>query len=151
MGKETFNQRYFSQAEAERKVGKRVQTRDDFSGVPKGRIGLVISVNSAGLSKIGDTPQQTFDVAIQWDRLSQSQIEAILADLTNRLEQEDENENTIERFFERDKMLEEWDLLYCIDEEKPLVDWFTKEEYERYLDELLLPIENPGNVTSDSQ
>ncbi len=131
--KETYNQRYFSQIEAESKIGKRVQTRFEFSGVPKDSTGLVISADPAGAARVGETAQTVYDVAIQWDRQA---LQTALADITRRIEQADENENPIERFYKQDQLLEEQDLLLGSQPGKPLVDWFTKAEYERFLDEL---------------
>jgi len=131
--KEIFNRRYFSQAEAEAKVGKRIQTRVEFSGVPKGSTGTVINADPAGTARVGHIPQNIYDVAIQWDG---KMIQKALAELTNRLEQVDENENPIERYAQCEQLLDEADWLLFIDADKPLVDWFTKDEYERYLDEL---------------
>jgi len=111
MSKEIFEQRYFTQAEAESKVGKRVQTRVPFSGVPKGHTGSVISADFAGLSRIQEITRPVFDVVIQWDSERKAHGEI---SITSQLQ-------------------------------KPLVDWFTKEEYERYLDELHERDENPSS------
>jgi hypothetical protein len=139
MSKEHFSDRHFTQAEAEAKVGKRIQTRVDFSGVPKGSTGTVISIDPAGTARVRDTAQKIYDVAIQWDGKT---IQKALAELTNRLEQVDENENTIERYAQREQLLDEADWLLFIDIDKPLVDWFTKDEYEQYLEELTAKTEN---------
>lgn len=106
------DQEHFSQAEAQAKVGKRIRTRVDFSGVPAGTTGRVVSADPAGQAKapFGEAVE-TFDVAIQWDlpRPTPSADLVIPA----------KGEPYIE-----------------IRNGKPLVDWFTKGEYEQYLDEL---------------
>ncbi len=120
-------------------MGRRIQSLVEFSGVPKGTTGLVISADSAGLVKHWDgAGKEIYDVAIQWDTQT---AQMALAALDRRLEKTDENENTIERNAQRDQLLEEQDVLLFIQSQKPLVDWFTKEEYERYL------IELPGENT----
>jgi hypothetical protein len=81
---------FFSEEEALTKVGKRIQTGVEFSGVPRGSVGRVIRADRA---------TGGFDLAIAWDL--PSEVRAFRADPT-----------------------------------KPLVDWFTKDEYERFLDEL---------------
>src|SRR5437016_694629 len=126
--KETYNQRYFSQTEAESKVGKRVQTRVEFAGIPKDGMGTVISADPAGPARGEETSQTVYDVAIQWDDQA---VQTALADIACRVGQADENENPIERFFKQDQLLEEQDLLLGGQLGKPLVDWFTKDEYER--------------------
>jgi len=133
MSTENQNQNYFSQAEAEGKVGKHVQTRVDFSAVPKGSSGTVISADLVGTSQIGDIANAVYDVAIQWDDQA---IEAALAAIDKRLEKVEANENTIERNIQLDRLLEDQDALLFLQSQKPLVDWFTKEDYERYLEEL---------------
>jgi hypothetical protein len=83
---------YFTRAEAEAKVGKRVKTLVDFSGVPKGTTGQVIRADPAGKEKppFGEA-REVFDVAIQWD---------------------------VPREYPS---------------AKPLVDWFSRDEYEQFL------------------
>lgn len=71
---------YFTPEEAQAKVGKRIRTLVEFSGVPKGTNGVVLPPTDKLVS-----------LPIQWA-------------LVGRL--------------------------------KPLVDWFTKWEYEKYLEEL---------------
>ncbi len=138
MTKEHSERTYFSQSEAESKVGKRVQSREDFSDVPKGSTGFVISADQAAITNAPiDQSSGEYDVAIQWDLPTPLQIEVAQQELTNRLEIADENEITIERYSQRDRILEESDLLFAVQSGKPLVDWFTKDEYERYLDELV--------------
>jgi hypothetical protein len=133
MNAEHFEHRYFSPSEAEGKVGKRVQTRIDFSGVPRGTQGVVISADPAGAARVEDTSENVYDVAVQWDK---DLIETALSVLARRLEKIDENENQIERTEQRDQLLEQQDTLMFMQSQNSLVDWFTKEEYERYLDEL---------------
>lgn len=75
---------YFGPEEAAGKIGKRIETLVDFSGVAKGTIGVVVRYDEAGSG---------FDVGIQWD----------LPERQGR---------------------------------KPLVDWFSKDEYEEFLIEM---------------
>ncbi len=131
MSHEQRHERYFSQTEAEEKVGRQVQTLVEFSGVPEGATGLVISADSAGLVKQPDRAvKRIYDVAIQWD------AQTALANLAKRMEKSDENENTVECNQQRDQLLEEQDELLFLQSHQPLVDWFRKDEYERYLVEL---------------
>jgi hypothetical protein len=73
---------YFSRTDAEELLWRRVRTRVEFSGVPKGTTGAVVRVDK------GSYPEG-YTVAIQWD-------------LPNRA--------------------------------KPLVDWFTRDEYFKFLE-----------------
>ncbi len=73
----------FDQAEASAKVGQRIRTRVEFSGVPQGATGQVVKADASGAG---------YTLAIEWD-------------LAER-------------------------------RAKPLVDWFTKIEYERLLEEI---------------
>ena len=112
MGKERFVRQYFTQAEAEGKVGRRIQTRVDFSGVPRGTTGQVISADEAGWAKPPfGKEEEVYDVAIQWDLPRPEPF----ADLVIPAGTEP---------------------YIHIQTGKPLVDWFTKDEYERYLDEV---------------
>jgi hypothetical protein len=73
----------FDQATALAKVGRRIQTQVDFSGVPQGTTGQVIQA---------DRSEGGYTLAIQWELPDRRQ--------------------------------------------KPLVDWFTRNEYERFLVEV---------------
>ncbi|MDD5559010.1 hypothetical protein [Candidatus Methylomirabilis sp.] len=73
----------FDESAALAKVGRRIKTLVEFSGVPKDTLGEVTRADKSG---------EGYTLAIQWE-------------------------------------LPE----HC---EKPLVDWFTRGEYERYLEEL---------------
>ena len=95
----------FTKSEAEPLVGKRIRTLVRFSGVPEGTTGIVIRADSAGRVKIGDRVAEEFDLAIQWDL--PGSVEAPLAGAVP--------------------------LGASVRAGKPLVDWFTKDEYERYL------------------
>lgn len=99
---------------AQAKVGQKVKTLVKFSGVPKDTIGQVISADPAGQTKppFGEA-REVFDVAIEWD-LPRAQP---LAELV----------------IPGDMPTEPY--IY-IRTGKPLVDWFTKSEYEQYLQEL---------------
>ncbi len=105
---------YFSFDEAQAKVGRRIKTRVEFSGVPKDTTGQVIRADPAGQTKppFGEA-RDVFDVAIQWD-LPRAQP---LAELV--IPGDMPNEPYI-----------------FVRTGKPLVDWFTKSEYEQYLEEL---------------
>ncbi len=130
----------FNQTEAESKVGRRVQTRVSFLFVPKGSQGIVTSAAPAAIARVGESAEAVYDVAVQWDnQTTQMALEAI----AHRIEKADENENTIERFFSRDQLLEAQDFLFDTQSGKSLVDWFTKDEYTRYLSELSEAINSP--------
>lgn len=73
----------FEECAALTKVGRRIKTMVEFSGVPRGTFGEVTRADRSG---------EEYTVAIQWE-------------LSERLG-------------------------------KPLVDWFTKDEYERFLVEV---------------
>jgi hypothetical protein len=105
---------YFSFDEAQAKVGRRIKTLVEWSGVPKDTTGQVIRFDPAGQTKppFGEA-RETFDVAIQWD-LPRAQP---LAELV--IPGDAPNNPYIH-----------------IRTGKPLVDWFTKSEYEEYLEEL---------------
>ncbi len=139
MNKETNNQNYFNQAEAQGKVGNRVQTRIDFSFAPKGSTGAVISADPAGMSRVGNVAQMVFDVAVQWDTQT---VQLTQAGMESWLEKTDENENTIERTARRERLLGEQEELFILQPQQLLVDWFTKDEYERFLSELTQASEN---------
>lgn len=112
MSKERLHREYFSQAEAEAKVGRRIRTLVEFSGVPLGTTGQVISADEAGWAKPPfGKEEEVFDVAIQWDLPRPEPF----ADLVIPPSAEP---------------------YIHIRTGKPLVDWFTKDEYEKYLDEL---------------
>jgi hypothetical protein len=102
---------YFSREEAEAKVGRRIRTRVAWSGVPEGTTGAVVKADPAGTSKpLFEAAVETFDVAIQWD-LPREPLQI------------------------RQGLIEGEGVL-MITGGKPLVDWFTKSEYECYLEEL---------------
>ena len=114
MRQERPTREYFSQAEAKAKVGQRIQTRVEFSGVPQGTTGRVISADEAGWAKPPfGRGEVVYDVAIQWDLMQPEPF----ADLVIPAGAEP---------------------YLHIQTGKPLVDWFTRDEYERYLDELPL-------------
>jgi hypothetical protein len=123
MDKERPKREYFSQAEAEAKVGQQVRSLVKFAGVPQGTTGLVVSADPAGWAKpvIGDKAE-VYDVAIQWN-LPQP---AALADLVITGEGEE---------------------YFHIQTGKPLMDWFTKDEYEQFLEEV--PAEEQNSDDGD--
>jgi hypothetical protein len=84
--------RYFDQATAPGKVGARIQTLVQFSGVPQGTFGEVINFDLAvNRSHQADPTEGGYTLVIQWE-------------LPGRT--------------------------------KPLVDWFSREEYARFLREV---------------
>jgi hypothetical protein len=82
-----MREKTFTQAEVEAKVGKKIRTKVEFSGVPKGSTGIIVRADNMG---------REWDVVIEW--------------------------NLAPRQFGMKK--------------KGLEDWFTKYEYEKYLEEL---------------
>lgn len=104
--------KYFTQIEAQAKVGKVVKSLVEFAGVPQGTAGDVISADPAGFTKplFGELAE-VFDVAVQWHLL----LPKPSAELVTT--------GTGESYIE-------------IHGNQPLVDWFTKEEYEKFLEEV---------------
>ncbi len=112
MSKEQLPGHAFSQAEAEAKVGQRVRTKVEFSGVPEGSIGLVIRADLMALPRPAlGRMQPVYDVAVQWELPCPSAP----TDLVRPAGSE---------------------LYVHVQPGNPLVDWFTKSEYEDYLEEL---------------
>ncbi len=102
----------FSKAEAERLVGTCVRTLVEFSGVPKGTCGTVIRADlsvTRGPAAPIDEVSEEYSLAVQWDLPVGPQVIEAGA-------------------IEGERFL-------SIRGGKPLVDWFTKSEYERYLAE----------------
>jgi hypothetical protein len=103
--------KYFTQEEAQAKVGRRIRTRVAWSGVPEGTTGAVIRADPIGRIKppMGEA-MEVFDVAIQWDlpreplQMGRGQVEG--------------------------------EPVLVITGGGPSIDWFTKDEYEEYLEEL---------------
>ncbi len=106
--------KYFTQAEAQSKVGKTIKSLVEFAGVPQGTSGNVISADQAGFTKppFGQATE-VYDVAIQWHLLQPERSAELVTTGAD--------ESYIE-----------------IHTNKPLVDWFTKDEYEKYLEEVEL-------------
>ncbi len=103
-----YERKYFTRSEAEKLVGRRIRSLVDFSGVPKGTTGRVIRADPTGQSKppFGEAVE-VFNVAIQWGLpRRQPCIATGIAD---------------------------GESFVFLDTGKPLVDWFSKDEYERYL------------------
>ena len=122
MNTERLSRQYFTQVEAEGKVGRRIQTRVDFSGVPRGTTGRVVSADEAGWAKPAfGKEEEVYDVAIQWE-LPRPEPSA---DLVIPVGAEP---------------------YLHIQTGKPLVDWFTKDEYERYLNELIPKSDSPTQL-----
>jgi hypothetical protein len=127
MDKERPKREYFSQAEAEAKVGQQIRSLVEFSGVPQGTTGLVASADPAGWTKPATGEKaEVYDVAIQWDLPRPS----VFADrvITGKGEE-----------------------YLHIQTGKPLVDWFTKDEYERFLEEVPAEGQNPGDEAFSGQ
>ena len=105
---------HFTQDEAQAKVGRRIKTLVEFSGVPKDTTGQVIRADAAGQTKppFGEA-REVFDVAIQWDLPGRQPLAELV------IPGEAPNDPYI-----------------YICSGNPLVDWFTKAEYEQYLQEL---------------
>jgi hypothetical protein len=83
---------YFTQEEAEAKIGQRIRTKVTWASIPVGTHGTVVGIDEMGKTKSAATvPIVIFDVVIRWD-------------VTNH--------------------------------QQTLTDWFTKEEYEQYLEEI---------------
>lgn len=86
----------FKKEEAQAKVGKKIRTRIEFSGVPLGATGTVVRADAMGPSRIQNKTEEVWDVVIEWD--------------------------VPDRPFEA--------------HQRPLQDWFSRDEYERYLEEI---------------
>lgn len=104
--------RRFSKTAAKALVGKRIKTLVEFSGVPKGTTGTVIRADAAGTAKVAGRTVEEYDLAIEWD-LPAAIGQVIGAGKISGLP------------------------YVTIRGGKPLVDWFTKDEYERFLAELV--------------
>lgn len=91
---------YFAGAEAQEKVGKRIKTLREFSGVPEGTTGRVVGVD--------DTPRLGHSLIIEWDLPNERQVTRFTAG----------GEEAV-----------------LITGGKPLVDWFSRDEYENFLRE----------------
>ena len=107
-------QENFNFDEAQAKVGRRVKTLVEWARVPKDTTGQVISADPAGKVKppFGEA-REVFDLAIQWDLPRPEPLaELVIPAATPN------------------------DPYIFVRTGKPLVDWFTKSEYEQYLEEL---------------
>ncbi len=124
MSHEHHYQECFRREEAESKVGKQVRSAVRFFGVPEGSTGLVVQFDLAEWTKLSQGQiAEVFDVAIQWNLpLPEPSAELIIP-----LEGEP---------------------YVHIRAGKLLVDWFTKDEYEWYLDELPTEADDPKATTS---
>ncbi len=119
MDKERPVRRYFSQEEAQAKVGQTIRSLVEFSGVPQGTTGLVIAADAAGWTKaLAGEKTEVYDVAIQWNLpRPDAAITMVVTD--------------------------QGDAYLHLRTGQPLVDWFTKDEYERYLAEVPMEGEQP--------
>jgi hypothetical protein len=106
-----IERKYFTKEEAKAKVGRRIITRVPWSGVPEGTEGDVTRADESGYTKppFGEA-KKAYNVAIQWD-LPREPLQVA----TGQVEDEP---------------------FLAISGGKPLVDWFSKDEYEQYLEEL---------------
>lgn len=103
--------KYFSKDEAFQKVGKIVESLADFADVKKGTTGTVIRADYAGKSKPPfGRAVEVYDLAVQWHLKTEGPSAAII-------------ESGGEQYL-------------AVATGKPLVDWFTKDEYQRYLKEI---------------
>jgi hypothetical protein len=101
-------EKFFTKTEAEAKVGKKIRTLVEFSGVPKGTTGRVVRVDSMGKTKSAfGKASEVYDVVIQWD-------------LTPEPTEVTRGETGGEPFI-------------LIRRGGPREDWFTRDEYERFL------------------
>lgn len=101
-----MSERNFTETEARALVGKRIRTLTAWSGVEKGTTGTVTRADPAGRTRDG----MAYDVAIEWDLPSAPPAVAV---------------GTIEG-----------EPVLAIRTGKPLTDWFSKSEYERWIEEL---------------
>ncbi len=107
-------QENFNFDEAQAKVGRRVKTLVEWSGVPKDTTGQVIRADPAGKVKPPfEEAREVFDVAIQWDLPRPEPLAELVIP----------GEAPTEPYI-------------YIRPGQPLVDWFTRAEYEQYLEEL---------------
>ncbi len=89
------------------KIGRRVRTLVSFSGVPKGTTGIVAAADVAASNKLADgTRIDFYDLAIRWELPSKPPV-----------------------FVQTDSCA-------FVRTGRPLVDWFTKDEYDRFLVEV---------------
>ena len=103
---------YFTRVEAESKVGRRIRTLAAWSGVPVNTTGRVIRADPAGQAKLPfEEAKEVFDVAIQWDLPQEKPVAELVIPAGA-------------------------DPYIFISTGKPIIDWFSKDEYERYLEEL---------------
>lgn len=100
--------KFFTQSEAATKIGKRVRTLVEFSGVPKGTAGRVVRIDGMGKTQPAfSEPQEVYDVVIQWN------LPAEPMEVTSGRS--------------------EGEPFILIQRGGPLEDWFAREEYERFL------------------
>ena len=101
------NEILFDKQTAMLKIGRRVRTLVAFSGVPEGTTGVVATADIASRQKLPDgTHIELYDLAIRWELLTKPPV------------------------------LVRGDNLTFIRSGRPLVDWFNKSEYDRFLVEL---------------
>ena len=102
---------YFTAAEARAKVGRKIRSLVPFSGVPQETTGRVVRADPAGQTKPAfGQAREIFDVGVQWD-LPREPLQI-------------------------GHGLSAGEPFVAISGGKPLIDWFSKDEYERYLEEL---------------
>ena len=105
--------KWFTQEEAQDKVGRKIKTLVPFSGMPKDTTGSVIRADPAAGQVENSTGELVdgFNVAIQWD-LPREPADAQVVIPTGA------------------------EPYLFVKTGKPLLDWFTRDEYEQYLEEL---------------
>jgi hypothetical protein len=98
----------FDKQTAMLKIGRRVRTLVAFSGVPKGTTGVVATADIAAKEKLPDgTRIDFYDLAIRWELPTKPPALVRTQSFT------------------------------FIRTGRPLVDWFTKDEYDRFLVEIV--------------
>lgn len=119
MSKERFipedlekGQAYFKREEAEAIVGRWVKTRVAWAGVPEGTTGQVVAADNMGrvLSHSRESIE-IYDAVIEWD-LPVEPARASVGEIAG-------------------------EVFILLQPGGPLRDWFTKQEYERYLEEIV--------------
>ncbi len=96
-----MNREYFTDEEAQAKVGQRIQALRELSSIPQGTTGIVIETDQAFPT--------AHSLVIQWD-------------VANERREEQLNIGD--------------ELVLFVTGGKPLVDWFSRDEYETYLCEV---------------
>lgn len=129
---------YFTQEEAQARVGRRVRTRIKLAGVPEATTGTVCSADLVEQIELpsGET-MGLFSVSVWWDMPRRQPIITVA----------DGDEECLESLLEY-RLVVSVDILAenetrihdvpltSVDIAEPMIDWFTKDEYKRCLVEL---------------